>query len=90
MADVILFVIWVVFGLVIGTVAASIWKDERPYGELADYGLSVLLAVGVGILDWYLVAGWLGIEGALKFILAISEPPLASLVGLWILRKVKR
>lgn len=89
MADIILFVIWIVLGLVIGLLATSIWKGERPYGERVDYGLSILLAVGVGALDWYLVPGWLGIEGALKFLLAISEPPLASLIGLWVLRKVR-
>jgi uncharacterized membrane protein YeaQ/YmgE (transglycosylase-associated protein family) len=90
MTEVILFAIWIVSGLVVGLLAASIWKGERPYGELADYGLAVILAIIIGAVDWFLITDLLGIEGGLKFLLAVSEPPLASLVGLWILRKIKR
>lgn len=82
--------IWIVTGLVITLAAGSIWKGERPYGELADYALSIILAVILGLFDWYLAADWFNFTGALRFIVAVGEPPFASLIGLWVLRKVKK
>ena len=90
MSIVVLLAIWVVIGLVIGLLAGSIWKGERPYGELVDYGLSVVLAVLMGLVDWYPVADLFNLEGALRFAVAVLEPPFASLIGLWVLRKVKK
>ena len=84
MSIVILLAIWVMSGL-----AGSIWKGERPYGELVDYGLSIILAVLVGLIDWYLVADFFNFEGVLKFVVAVGEPPFVSLIGLWILRKIR-
>ena len=75
-------------GLIVALSAGSIWKGERPYGELGDYGLSLLLAVLVGLIDWYLVADFCNFEGVLKFVVAVGEPPFVSLIGLWILRKI--
>lgn len=90
MEIVVLLAIWVVIGLVIGLLAGSIWKDERPYGEVVDYGLSIVVAVITGLIDWYLVADWFGLEGALKFGVAVLEPPFASLLGLWVIRRIKK
>jgi uncharacterized membrane protein YeaQ/YmgE (transglycosylase-associated protein family) len=89
MSIIVLLAIWVVTGLVVALLASSIWKGERPYGELVDYGLSIVLAVLVGLVDWYLVADFFNFEGALKFVLAVGEPPFVSLIGLWILRKIR-
>ena len=89
MSIVVLLAIWVVTGLVIGLLAGSIWNGERPYGELVDYGLSVVLAVLMGLVDWYLVAELFDLEGGLRFVVAVLEPPFASLLGLWALRKIK-
>ena len=90
MSIVVLLAIWVVTGLVIGLLAGSIWKGERPYGELVDYGLSIVLAVLMGLVDWYPVADLFNFEGVLRFVVAVFEPPFASLIGLWVLRKVKK
>lgn len=90
MTIVVLLAIWVVIGLVVALLAGSIWKGERPYGEFVDYGLSIALAIITGLLDWYLVASWFNFEGALRFGLAVLEPPFVSLIGLWILRRVKK
>jgi uncharacterized membrane protein YeaQ/YmgE (transglycosylase-associated protein family) len=90
MSIIVLLAIWIVIGLVIGLVAGSIWKEERPYGELGDYGLSVVLAVLMGLVDWYPVADLFNFEGLLRFAVAVVEPPFASLIGLWVLRKIKK
>ncbi len=65
MSIIILLAIWVMSGLIVALSAGSIWKGERPYGELVDYGLSLLLAVLVGLIDWYLVADFFNFEGVL-------------------------
>lgn len=90
MSIIVLGAIWVVSGLLIALVAGSIWKDERPYGEVGDYSVSIILAVLVGLVDWYLVADWFNFEGALRFIVAVLEPPCVSLIGLWLVRRIKR
>lgn len=90
MEIVVLAAIWLVSGLLIALVAGSIWKEERPYGEIGDYLLSIILAVLIGLVDWYLVADWFNFEGALRFIVAVLEPPFVSLIGLWLLRRIKR
>lgn len=89
MSIVVLLAIWFVTGLVVALLAGSIWKGERPYGEVVDYGFSIVLAVIVGLIDWYLVADFFNFEGVLKFVVAVGEPPFVSLIGLWVLRKVK-
>ena len=89
MALVVMIAIWVVIGLLMALLAGSIWKGERPYGELADYVVSILLAVLMGFADWYLVPVWLGLEGVLLFAIAILEPAGTSLIGLWVMRLIK-
>lgn len=87
---IVLIAIWIVTGLAVALLAGSIWKGERPYGELVDYGLSMILAILTGLLDWFLVASWFKFEGALRFAIAVLEPPFVSLIGLWVLRKIKK
>jgi len=89
MTIVVLIAIWVVIGLLMGVLAGSIWKGERPYGEMVDYAISVVLTILMGFADWYLVPAWLGIEGALLFVIAVLEPAGTAIIGLWILRLLK-
>lgn len=90
MVLIVLIAIWVVLGLLMGILAGSIWKGERPYGQWADYVIAILLAIGTGLIDWYLVADWFNLEGTLKFLAAIVEPAVVSLLGLWVLRLIRR
>ena len=90
MSIVILFAIWIVLGLLIGILAGYIWKGERPYGEVADYVVAIVLMILTGLLDWYLVASWFNFEGALRFAISILEPAMVALIGLWVMRLVKR
>ncbi|NIM96210.1 MAG: hypothetical protein GTO18_21135 [Anaerolineales bacterium] len=89
MAIVVLLAIWVVVGILMAVLAGTIWKGDRPYGDAADYIVSIVLAIITGLIDWYLVADWLNIEGALKFGISIIEPAAVSLIGLWVMRLVK-
>jgi uncharacterized membrane protein YeaQ/YmgE (transglycosylase-associated protein family) len=87
---VVLIAIWVVIGLLMSVLAGSIWKGERPYGEMVDYMVSIVLAVLTGFADWYLVPVLIKVEGALLFLIAVIEPAFVALIALWILRWIKR
>lgn len=89
MTFVILIAVWVVIGLLLAMLAPSIWKEPRPYGDVADYIAAVIAAVITGILDW-LILPFFNIEGVLKFAALILEPALVVLVVLWVMRKMKR
>jgi hypothetical protein len=89
MTLVVLIAIWIVIGLLMALLAGAIWKGERPYGEAADYVVSIVLAVLMGFADWYLVPAILGLEGALLFSIAVLEPAGTALIGLWIMRLIK-
>jgi uncharacterized membrane protein YeaQ/YmgE (transglycosylase-associated protein family) len=89
-AIVVLIALWVVMGLLLAIFAGSLWKGERPYGEMVDYLVAVLAAVITGFIDWYLVSDWFNLEGVLKFGVAILEPAAAALLLLWLLRLIRR
>lgn len=81
--------IWVIIGLLMGVVAGSIWKGERPIGETGDYLVSIAAAVLTGLADWYLLP-MMGIMGTLKFLAAVVEPAIVALIVLWIVRAYKK
>ena len=68
--------------------ATSIWKQERPYGEAADYVVAIAACVATGFAGWF-VLPLIGIEGLVRFAVALLEPPLVALIALWIMRRVK-
>jgi len=87
----ILFVIgaMVLVGLLIGFVAGLIWKDDRPIGVRGDYIVSVISAVVIGLMDWYIIPA-MGFSDTLKWLGIISEPALGALAILWLIRVAKR
>jgi uncharacterized membrane protein YeaQ/YmgE (transglycosylase-associated protein family) len=85
----ILVVAMVVVGLIMGVVAGAIWKDNRPIGVRGDYIVSVISAVVMGFIDWYLIPA-MGFSDTLRWVGVILEPPLASLLVLWIIRMAKK
>jgi uncharacterized membrane protein YeaQ/YmgE (transglycosylase-associated protein family) len=87
---IVLIAIWVVIGLLMSVLAGSIWKTERPYGEMADYIVSIVLTILTGFADWFLVPVLIHAEGALLFAIAVIEPACVALIGLWALRLVKQ
>ncbi len=85
----VLVAIWIVIGLLVGLAASSMWKEDRPYGEAGDYLIAIVVSVLTGLVDWY-VLPQLGIEGTLKFIAAVIEPPVVALLVLWAIRRFKK
>jgi len=73
-------------GLIIGALAGLIWKDNRPIGLFGDYMASILSAVIMGLVDWFLIPA-MGFSQTIRWLGVILEPPMAALLVLWIIRK---
>lgn len=89
MEALIVIVAMVVVGLVMGFVAGLIWKEARPIGVAGDYIASVITAVIVGLVGWYLIPA-LGFSDTIKYLSILFEPALSALLVLWIIRKAKQ
>lgn len=85
----IMIALWLILGLIVGAAASTIWKEARPYGETGDYAVAIIASIATGLLDWY-VLPLLGIEGFIRFVVALTEPPLVALLALWIMRKAAK
>jgi uncharacterized membrane protein YeaQ/YmgE (transglycosylase-associated protein family) len=72
-----------------GWVAGFIWKENRPIGVRGDYIASVITAVVVGLLDWYVIPA-MGFSDSLRNLGVAMEPALGALLVLWIIRQAKR
>lgn len=86
---VIIIIAMIIVGLIIGVLAGIIWKDNRPIGVKGDYIAAVISAIVMGLIDWYLIPA-LGFSDFIRNLGVISEPPLAALLVLWIIRKAKQ
>jgi len=87
---IILFFIWIVMGLGLGYYAPSIFKGDRPYGVNGDVIVSIITAVVVGLMDWYIVPMiFPNMGNAMLFLAAILEPLLVVLLLLWLMRYIK-
>lgn len=89
MEIVILLIAMVVVGLVIGALAGTIWKRERPYGLGGDLGIALVCTVAVGLLDWYVIPA-MGFSQAVKYLGVATEPILTALIVLWLVRRARR
>jgi uncharacterized membrane protein YeaQ/YmgE (transglycosylase-associated protein family) len=89
MQIVILILAMLVVGLVIGWLAGPIWKGKRPIGVRGDYLASVITAVAVGLLDWYVIPA-MGFSEGLKYVAVALEPALGALLVLWIIRRARQ
>ncbi len=86
----ILFVIWIVLGLIVGYAATSIFKGERPYGVGGDVTAGILSEVIVGLGDWYLIPLMFPNMSPLWiFVAALVEPFISALIVLWLMRYLK-
>jgi uncharacterized membrane protein YeaQ/YmgE (transglycosylase-associated protein family) len=86
---VILIVAMIVVGLIIGWLAGPIWKNKRPIGVRGDYIASVITAVVVGLIDWYVIPA-MGFSDSLRNLGVAMEPALGALLVLWIIRQAKK
>lgn len=87
---IILLAILAVLGLGLGYYAPSIFKGKRPHGVNGDIIAGLVTAVGIGLLDWYIIPMILPNMGRLLvFISSIIEPLIGVLIVLWLMRYLK-
>ena len=79
----------IVVGLIIGWLAGPIWKNKRPIGVRGDYIASVITAVVVGLIDWFVIPA-MGFSDNLRNMGVAMEPALGALLVLWIIRAAKK
>jgi len=89
MTLVLLLIAMIAVGLLVATAAGPIWKGHRPLGIRGDYLVAVLSAVVIGLMDWYLIP-LLGFSETMRNIGVALEPPLGSLLVLWVIRLAKK
>ena len=89
MNTIILIAAMVVVGLIVGWLAGPIWKNKRPIGVRGDYVASVITAIAVGLMDWYVIPA-MGFSDNLRNMGVAIEPALGALLVLWIIRAAKK
>ena len=89
MAIIVLLVVMTLVGLLMGAIASLIWKENKPLGAAGDYLVAIVVAIAVGLLDWYVIPA-MGFSDTLKYLGVALEPALGALAVLWIVRLVKR
>ncbi|MGD8402422.1 MAG: hypothetical protein PVJ21_02095 [Anaerolineales bacterium] len=89
MQIVILIVAMIVVGLLMGWIAGFIWKDNRPIGVKGDYIASVITAIVVGLIDWFVIPA-MGFSDSLRNLGVALEPAIGALIVLWIIRAAKK
>ena len=89
MEIVILIVAMVVVGLLMGWIAGFIWKNKRPIGVRGDYIASVITAIVVGLIDWYIIPA-MGFSDNLRNMGVAMEPAIGALLVLWLIRVAKK
>ncbi len=77
-----------VVGLAIGALAGVIWKDNRPLGVSGDYIASILSAILMGFVDWFLIPA-MGFSQTIRWVGVVLEPPATALIVLWLIRKAR-
>lgn len=85
----ILVIAMVLVGLLIGWMAGLIWKDKRPIGVQGDYATAVIVAVVVGLMDWFVIPA-MGFSTGLRNVGVALEPALGALFVLWLIRLAKK
>lgn len=89
MDTILLIVAMIVVGLIIGWLAGIIWKGNRPMGASGDYIASIVTAVIIGLIDWFVIPA-MGFSDTMKYLGVAIEPALGALIVLWVIRLAKR
>jgi len=84
-----LVVAMIVVGVIMSFIAGFIWKERNPDEVRRDYIASIITAVVVGFMSWFIIP-MLGFSDTLKYISAATEPAGSALIVLWIIRKAKK
>ena len=86
---VILLIAMIMIGLIVGWLAGPIWKNKRPIGLRGDYTASIITAIAVGLMDWYVIPA-MGFSTTMRNLGVAMEPFLGALLVLWVIRVAKR
>ncbi|MBN1452833.1 MAG: hypothetical protein JW963_17580 [Anaerolineales bacterium] len=89
MEIVILVIAMVLVGLLMGWIAGFIWKGNRPIGVQGDYIASVITAIVLGLIDWFVIPA-MGFSDNLRNLGVATEPALGALLVLWIIRRARQ
>lgn len=88
--DIIILVLaMILVGLLVGWLAGFIWKGQRPIGVRGDYLASIITAIVIGLIDWYVIPA-MGFSEGLRNLGVALEPALGALLVLWIIRRAKK
>lgn len=79
----------IVVGLIGGFLTGLIWKDNRPYGVKGDYLIAIVVAVVVGLLDFFVIPA-MGFSETMKWLGVAIEPFASTLIVAWLIRYAKR
>ena len=79
----------IIVGLLMGWIAGFIWKDRNPDDARRDYIASVITAIVLGLIDWFVIPA-MGFSDSLRNLGVATEPALGALIVLWIIRKAKQ
>jgi uncharacterized membrane protein YeaQ/YmgE (transglycosylase-associated protein family) len=78
----------VVVGLLMGWVAGFIWRDRSSSDARSDYIASIITAIVIGLIDWFVIPA-MGFSDNLRNLGVALEPALGALIVLWIIRKAR-
>jgi hypothetical protein len=76
-------------GLLMAGLAGVIWKGERPRGLSGDVAAAVITAIVVGVAEWFVIPA-MGLSDTLRLLFVATEPALAALLVLWLIRRSRR
>lgn len=75
-------------GALMGWLAGVIWKIPPPYGTATDVIAAILTTVVVGLIDYFVIPA-MNFSDTIKWVGVATEPPLAALFVLWIMRRAR-
>jgi len=75
-------------GLLMGWVAGFIWRDRSSSDARNDYIASIITAIVIGLIDWFVIPA-MGFSDNLRNLGVALEPALGALIVLWIIRKAR-
>lgn len=78
----------VIVGVIIGQVAPIIWKDDLPLGTQGNTAVAIVTCIVVGLIDWLVIPA-MGFSDTLKYIGIATEPALAAIIVLWLIRRAR-
>jgi uncharacterized membrane protein YeaQ/YmgE (transglycosylase-associated protein family) len=89
--DLIVFILFIVIGLLIGYLVPAAFKSKPPYGLAWDLIASVATMLVLGAVEWFWLLDAIGLSHPvwLKALIALSDPAFGAAIVLWIMRRVK-